>query len=355
MLRYKEIKNEILSIVSVMQQGDTLPSRNELCKRLDTARTTVDKAIKELVDEGTLISRKGSGTRVAGLIERAHPDVQNWCVILPNVTEQIYSNLLRGIENVADASNTNIIICNSDNNPDKQEQYIRRLMVSGVSGFVIVPTISGEPKESLRLYDSLVKSKIPFIFCNRGVDGINAPIVKSNDFYGGYIATSHLLSMGYKKIAFIGRQQYSTCIDRCQGYISALMEHNIEINRQHIMMPPPGGILDSYEAMEQLLHNDDIPDAVFCFNDYTAELASKAIKDAGLRVSDDIGIIGYDNGNICESCSPKITSISFKSMEIGACAANLLEDISKGNKPSGFRYYLFQPSIVIRESCQGKK
>lgn len=353
MLRYKEIKNMLIDRISGMQAGETIPSRTQLCRELDTTRTTIDKAIKELEEEKVLESRKGSGTRVIGLIETAAKDVHNICVIVPNVSEQIYSSLLRGIDNAVQNTSTNIILCNSDNNSDKQEQYISRLMKSGVSGFIMVPTIAYDAKESSRLYESLVRSKIPFIFCNRGVEGIDAPVVKSNDFYGGYIAVKHLLDMGYSRIAYIGRQRYRTSIDRCQGYISAIQERGISVNRKYIMMPPMNTIQNGYEAMQQLLGLEDRPDAVFCFNDYVAEGVVRAIEESGLRVSEDIGVIGYDNTDVCERSEPKLTSVSFKSEEIGEMAVKILFKEINGSPPPAFEYYLFQPSIVQRGSCLG--
>ena len=334
MLRYKEIKNMLIDRISGMQAGETIPSRTQLCRELDTTRTTIDKAIKELEEEKVLESRKGSGTRVIGLIETAAKDVHNICVIVQNTS-------------------TNIILCNSDNNSDKQEQYISRLMKSGVSGFIMVPTIAYDAKESSRLYESLVRSKIPFIFCNRGVEGIDAPVVKSNDFYGGYIAVKHLLDMGYSRIAYIGRQRYRTSIDRCQGYISAIQERGISVNRKYIMMPPMNTIQNGYEAMQQLLDLEDRPDAVFCFNDYVAEGVIRAIEESGLRVSEDIGVIGYDNTDVCERSEPKLTSVSFKSEEIGEMAVKILFKEINGSPPPAFEYYLFQPSIVQRGSCLG--
>lgn len=103
--------------------------------------------------------------------------------------------------------------------------------------------------ENIGLYRSLCRSQIPFVFCNRDVEGICAPIVKSNDYYGGYIATGHLLQRGYQHIAFIARQRYRTSIDRCQGYISALLQWNVPIDRQKILLMEDSPIPQTCQAL----------------------------------------------------------------------------------------------------------
>jgi DNA-binding LacI/PurR family transcriptional regulator len=107
--------------------------------------------------------------------------------------------------------------------------------------------------------------------------------------------------------------------------------------------------------MCSLLAGDDPPDAVFCFNDAVALEVCRAIGDRGKRVSDDVGVIGYDNTSAAAAANPPVTSVSYKSVEIGEKAALVLSDLVRGHPPnSNFEYYLFQPTIEERESCKGK-
>ena len=354
-MRYQEIKKQLIEIIGTMDPGTRLPSRPIMCKQLDTTRTTLDRAIKELESEGVLSSRNGSGTYVVGLIAGTAPHIENWCIIVPNVMDDIYPSLIRGIENVASSRGANLVLCNSDNDADKQDRYIKRLLVSGVAGFIIVPVVSGSAAMSYKLYDTLLDSKTPFVFCNRGVEGIQAPLVKSNDFYGGYIATKHLIQKGYRNIAYIAQMKYQTSTERCQGYISALLEQDIEINRRLIILSRGDDSRSTYDVAKQLIAEEPHLDAVFCFNDYVAHDVCRAIQDCGLRVSDDIGVIGYDNIAANTSVTPQLTSVAYKSMEIGEAAANVLSDLIQGKPTStNFNFYLFQPSIVERESCCGR-
>ena len=107
--------------------------------------------------------------------------------------------------------------------------------------------------------------------------------------------------------------------------------------------------------MTRLIEQDGELDAVFCFNDYVALEVCRAIKDAGRRVSRDIGVIGYDNLPADSSVSPKISSLAFKSLEIGEQAAEILYQMIhfKTARADFLKYHLFQPNLIIRESCLG--
>lgn len=158
--------------------------------------------------------------------------------------------------------------------------------------------------------------------------------MKSNDFYGGYIATKHLIEKGYRNIAYIAQMKYQTSTERCQGYISALLEQNIKINRRLIILSTGDDSRSTYEIAKGLIAEEPYIDAVFCFNDYVAHDVCRAIRDSGLRVSDDIGVIGYDNIASDTSITPQLTSVAYKSMEIGEAAANVLSDLFRESRPA---------------------
>jgi DNA-binding LacI/PurR family transcriptional regulator len=356
MLRYKEIKNILLAEIARMNSNDRLPSRHELCKKLDTAKATLDKAINELVVEGELYSKGGSGTYVAGGDEQlAIHAGQSWGLIVPDVREALYAEIVRGVENVAQSYGINIILCNSDFNFAKQEQYIKRLNHSGVSGLIILP-VPNRIEENFCLYRQLTELKVPFVFCNRNAEGFPALVVASSDYYGAYIATKHLLDRGYCHIAYISYRKYRASFDRCEGYILALMENKIEVDREIIAIKDqPHPQLFGYETMKKFLISGRSVDAVFCFNDSIAQGAYQAISEVGLTVSDDIGVIGYDNNDICEKLTPAVTSVSWKGLEAGVKAAEMLYKKISGAALSDFELYLFKPELVVRDSCLGPK
>ena len=272
------------------------------------------------------------------------------------MAKEFYSKVVRGVEDVAQRYGINLILCNSDYDFDKQEQYIKRLNHSSVSGFILVPTMSKGIGDSNRLYDQLAELKVPFVFCTQNADGINAPVVSSNNFYGGYIATKHLLEKGYRNIAHICLYKNRTNFERCHGSGAALLEHGIEVNREIIAFDEKSqSPLLGYEAMQKVLASGQSVDAVFCLSDDLIQGVYRAIAEAGLRISDDIGVVSYNNSDICEKLTPPLTSVAFKNLEVGTKAAGILYRQISGETLPDFEVYLLQPDLVVRDSCLGLK
>lgn len=354
MLRYREIKLALMELIDGMQNGERLPSRTKLSKQLDSSRATIDKAVRELENEGILESRFGSGTYVARKLEGVASNQENWCLIVPSFTEDLYIKLAGAVKQAAGKRNANVILSAFEYNVEQQTECIKRLIMASVDGFIIVPALTNSMEENISVYRELRRSKVPFVFCNRDVEGVYAPIVKSNDFYGGYIAALHLIDCGYRNIAYFARHRYRTSIERCQGYVSALQHKGIPLERKRILMANDDDRLDSERTLGELLDSNVPVDAVCCFNDLDAIEALQVIKSRGLRVSDDIGVIGYDYLDCCAKQTPPLSSVSIKIEEIGFMAAHVLGKQIDGHAPEGFAYYLVEPEVVAKESCLGK-
>lgn len=356
MLRYKIIKKMLSELLSTYPEGAQVPSRTTLCERLDTSRMTLDKAMKELELEGYIYSIKGSGTYI-GKEGRSNRRFEGgtWCVIVPDVQDTAFARLIRGVENIAQREKINMVLCNGDEDVDKQSMYIRRMIDSGVSGFIIVPVITRDIARNQNLYRYVIDSGIPMVFCHREVDGIAIPTIKTSDFYGGYMATKHLIERGYRNIAYIATTRFRISFERCQGYLCALMENGIPVNRKLICVPEKSEEkINVSEATEMLLDSADELDSIFCFNDNVAREVCETLKSRGRRISDDIGIIGYMNMPVCEEYTPKLTTVAYRMVEIGEMAAEVMLKIMYKLPLSGYDQYIFQPSLVVRNSCLGK-
>jgi DNA-binding LacI/PurR family transcriptional regulator len=357
-LLYIQIKEQLIKEIKLLQPNDRLPARTELVKKYQVTRTTIDRAISELIGEGYLYSRDGSGTYVAAN-EAPHmatgniSNVVSWGVIVPDITRETYPGILRGVEDVAEQHNINVVICNTDNESEKQANYINKLIDANIMGVIIVPALKG--KTDLGSFQKLREKEIPLIFCNRGVGGVEAPKVIPNTFYGGYLATRHLIERGYRRIAFVSRPVYSITMERYQGYLGALLDAGLEINEDYVFFDESFDCRTGYENTKRLLARTPRPDAIFANNDYTAEGAYDAIVEAGLQVGVDIGLVGYDNdSHICERLPVRLTSVKFRSYEIGFKAAELLWEIRQGNNIPDNKTVIFNPELVIRESSKGR-
>lgn len=357
--QYQRIKELLKDEINALPPNAKLLSRPELAVKYQTSRTTIDKAISELIGEGYLYAINGSGTYIAERESTLNESVTSnnylsWGVILPDIRQDTYPGILRGIEDEANANGINTIICNSDNDDKKESEYLYKMIRSKVSGIIIVPAVIAA-ESSIEAYRAVAEAGIPLVFCNRGVPYFDAPKVVSNNFYGGYLVTKHLLESGYKRIGYITRLWYVTSMERFQGYLSALSEYGIEIDENLYTFPvDPQGRVDEIAHTQALMQSATPPDALFCFNDSIAEKVFDEVCKSGKIPGADFGLAGYDNTNICDKLPIKLTSVKFKTYEIGREAAKLILRITHGEYVPKYKSIILQPQLVIRESS-GKK
>ena len=361
MYKYRQVKEKILEDIQKLRPNEKIMSRPLMCRKFKFARTTIDMAINELIQEKVLYTVAGSGTFVSEeyrtRMAKIGDDITSWGVILPDLVSDIYPRFIRGIEDYSQQYNINVVICNTDNLIKKQNEYIDRLIESDVKGLIIIPAIAAKWDNSG--FELLRSRNIKYVFCNRPGDSYSdVPLVCSNDFYGGYIATKHLLEKGYRRIAYIARESYKSSIDRYCGYFAALAEENIAIERDLIFLEPLQESANNngcYQFMRKLLLSPNPPHAFFCFNDRITLQAYRAVREVGKRVSSDIGLIGYDNTQICDVIDPKLTSVQFMGYEMGHKAAQILHKTISGENMTGTNVFLYQPILMVRESCLGRE
>ena len=280
--------------------------------------------------------------------------IYNWGVILPNIMTNSFPGILKGIEDYAQQKGINTIICNTDYDAEREMQYIDRLIASKVNGLIIVPSI--HTRVNMKGYMQLFKHKIPYVFCNRGINELpTVPLVSCNNFYGSYIGTKHLIQQGYKHIGFLSAIRFETSMERLNGFCAALMEANMEIDYGIVVSQTESGDEENIEdTIRSMMARPYPPDALFCHNDVIARQVYTVAEEMDLRISVDIGVIGFDNNlPICLSLTPKLSSISFQGYEIGHQAAVLLHSMEFEKEADYQNVYLLQPSLVLRESCQG--
>ncbi|WP_248924584.1 GntR family transcriptional regulator [Paenibacillus hamazuiensis] len=350
-LRYMQVKERLIEHIAALKPHERLPSRTALSESYNAARTTIERAISELIGEGLLYARDGSGTYVAegvrGTVRQERVGTCNWGLLVPDILHYIYPGIVRGVGDVASDHDVNLMICNTDNSYEKQTRHINKLIDSGVHGLIVVPAIYGTV--DLQPFYRLKESGIPLVFCHRMIEGIQAPRVISNNFYAGYIATKHLLAAGFTKIGFISRPVYSASSERYQGYVCALTEAGIPLRPEWVVFESSfetDG--EGYFSALRMLRGEDRPDGVFCFNDGIAKGAGDAAAELGLAVGTDIGVVGCDNTNICETMSPKLTSVKFQTYETGAEAARIL--LAGAAQIS--QTLVLQPELIVRESTR---
>ena len=196
-------------------------------------------------------------------------------------------------------------------------------------------------------------SSVPMVVMDWGPN-TDTDIIEDNSFTGGYLATKHLIDCGHKAIGLIaGELDKTTARTRYEGFMKAMNEANLPIHENWIMegfFEPE----DGYECMNKILVQDNLPTAVFCCNDVMALGAISAITEKGLRVPDDISIIGYDNIHSSRFYAPPLTTIHQSKSRLGAQAVNLLFEriANKDNENHEKHRIAIHPELVLRKSVR---
>jgi LacI family transcriptional regulator len=198
--------------------------------------------------------------------------------------------------------------------------------------------------------------KRPYVLIDRCFAGLPANFVGVDDEAVGILATEHLMSVGCRRIGHIRGSEISTALGRLAGYRQAMARHGLEVPVDYVQTAgtsDDAGDISGHDAMIRLLSLEPRLDGVFCFNDPTAMGAMKAILDSGLRVPEDIAVIGCGNVRNAELLRVPLTSVDQDSAGIGRQAATLALSLvqSKGERPRP-KTILLPPKIVARESTR---
>ncbi|EJM94971.1 transcriptional regulator [Pseudomonas sp. GM74] len=298
----------------------------------EEVRIKVEAAIQTLdyVPSAVARSLKAKTTATIGLL-------------VPNSLNPYFAELARGIEDYCERNGYCVILCNSDDNPDKQRSYLRVLLEKRIDG-LIVASAGGDSG----LVQGLKGVRTPMVIVDRGLDGVDADLVRIDHEYGAYLATRHLLELGHRDIATIsGPKNTSVAQMRLAGYRRALKEAGVEVS--------PGRMLESdftstggYSAAAILLESNP-PSAIFAANDMIGIGVLRAAAERNIRVPSELSVIGFDDIQMSRYVYPSLTTVGQSILQLGEMAAEvLLRRIATPGLVTDQR--IVTPSIVVRES-----
>jgi LacI family transcriptional regulator len=208
--------------------------------------------------------------------------------------------------------------------------------------------VSQSESDNAFIYDTINK-QIPLIVLNREIEASNIINIVSSEKEGAYEATSFLIKNGHTDIAIIeGKLGFKSSVDRKAGFINALIDNNMQIKNEYFIAGNYD-IESGFSAMEKLLSLSKIPTAVFCSNDDMAVGAMKAIQKAGLRVPEDISIIGFDDSIFCNYVTPALTTVRKLSRKISVVGGEKLLEILNDSHISGEKIYI-DTELIVRDS-----
>jgi LacI family transcriptional regulator len=332
-VRMKDIAHELgISVVTVSKVLRNHPDIGE------RTRNRVMKRMKELNYQPNLAARSLSTGR-------------SWTVglIVPDLLHPFFARIAAVVSAELRKQSYGLVIASSEEDPELERTEIEQLIGRRVDVLLIASV-----QTNLDSFRSLDRQKVPYILIDRSLQGVGSNFVGVDDTAAGVLATAHLIEQGCKRIAHIRGPEVSTALGRLKGYRQALAAHKRKPLPGHIVSIGVSGDhrgeRGGYACTRELLAAKQRPDGIFCFNDPIAMGAMRAILDAGLRIPEDVAVVGCGNLSYSDFLRVPLSSIDQDSQELGETAAALALSLAKKAAPPLPRPKLIAPELIVRAS-----
>jgi LacI family transcriptional regulator len=272
-------------------------------------------------------------------------------VVVCEIANNFFSQAINGIESIAYNRGYHVIISQSHESYEREVVISEHLASRSVDGLLV--SLSTET-EQIAHFKNLHDKGFPIVFFDRITDEIDTYKVVADNFKGAYDATQHLIDSGYKKIAHLTSASHlSISKERLNGYKAALAANQINVNEAYIKNCNHGGMIykELEEAVKSLVNLKDKPEAIFSAGDRLTVSCLAALKAIGLKVPDDIALVGFSNSPLVELLNPSLTSVKQPAFEMGQVATELLIKLIESKRPvTEFEKIVLQTEVNIRDS-----
>jgi DNA-binding LacI/PurR family transcriptional regulator len=325
----------------------------DIARMLDVSKSTVSRALSDKSDIHPETRKKI--LELAGklhyepnalAIQLKQQKTNTIGIIVPETINRFFSRAIAGIQHRADMAGVNVMICQSNESYITEKKNIHSLLTSRVDGLIVA--ISRETDRSDH-FAALLERGIPLVFFDRICEDLDTSHVVTNNYEIAFEGTEHLILQGCKRISFIaGPQHLYNSSNRLRGYLDALRKHNLAVNDSYIIHSTYRS--DKVEQYTRYLMNmPQRPDAIFSINDYAAIETMYILKKNGIRVPEDIAVLGFNNENLCRFLEPSLSSIDHPADQIGIAAAELL--INQMHHPEVRpEKRIVKSQLIVRES-----
>lgn len=298
----------------------------------DETRKRVKETMKELNYRPNMIASAlmGKQTNTIGLL-------------IPDIANPFFSELARSIEVRGHENDYNLVICNTDYESEKEDQYLSLLSRKQVDGFILASGF-----ENIEKVEKLIKDEVPVVIVARDTPMFPVNAVAVDDFMGGFLAADHLIELGHTNIGVLARDLWSNR-ERLRGFTSRLEQDELKINPNFQYIDNPNHVEAGNEMGERYLNHHNRPTAIFACNDLLAAGVIEKAKELGLKIPLDLSIVGFDNTVIATIIDPPLTTISQPIESMGNEVMDLMISMIKGEKKGKNRLTLL-PTLVKRKS-----
>jgi LacI family transcriptional regulator len=269
-------------------------------------------------------------------------------VIVPDLSRSFFAEITKGIDAIASAQGYNLVLCNTGEDVSREETQIATLVSKRVDGLIVASAHHATAKSAPK---HLTRWGVPLVLVDRFFPGAN--FVGNDDVMIGYSATKHLLQQGYRRIAHLCVSTVLTGKRRIDGYAKALRESSIEAQPEYILEAQFYDESSGYKATEKLFKAPPYPDAIFAASDPIAVGALEALRKAGRRVPEEVGVIGVGHHHYDRYLRVPLSTVDQNCIEIGRRAASVLLDlIEKPKSHQKPQVILVDARLIVRESSR---
>lgn len=301
--------------------GAKLPTEQELCAMLSVSADTVQRAMRRLKEEGTVIRRQGSGCYVAdSFYEKAPPSPEKVFHLVIDYENNPYSGsgkYAEGVRKYFSEKGWKVTVHVSNCELYSELRHIQRLKKEGETHILLCPVLS---EWAFMEYSRLNDEGCRFTFLDRKMLGVSGDLVETDNAGGIRMLCEHLIGLGHRNILFLDQRPYffSSTQGRLEGYKTALLAHHLPVREENIIIS-----WDYMELLRTRLQSPDRPTAVVAVNDDTAVYAIRLAESLGLRVPDDLSVTGFDGVGLQNTDRHVLTTVVQPFFDVGYEAARL--------------------------------
>ena len=326
------------------------PTIYDVAKEAGVAISTVSKVLNNTGSIGAKTRKKVEETMqklnyqpsVAASVKKR---IQTIGLLIPNIADPFMAEIARTIEDHGRKFGFSLMICSTDNDLDKEIEYVSILKQKYIDGIIIATGL----KNTVALKE-LINSEIPVALLAREVPSLAVNTVVVNDFLGAFEATSYLIKLGHQKIAMVTEDIYFPVTkSRLDGYKQALEQAGINYS-ENLVTINNTSFTDALDSTVKLLNLPEPPTAIFASTEPLAIGAMQGARESGFDIPKDISIVGFDNSILAEMCYPQLTTMSQPIQEMGKKIIELLVEEIKDPKKLKQRIVM-SPELVIRRTA----
>lgn len=351
-LKYLDLANSLRSDIlnGKYNEGQKLPSENELSQKHGFSRQTVRQAMDTLDKEGILERKQGSGTYVVFRENDKREPTKNVGIISTYTDSYIFPAIINGIDSVLREKGYMMQLSLTHNQVENEAQVLRMFLEKDVDGLIVEPTKSGLPNINRALYSQIKQRNIPLVFFNTYYPNLSFQHVCMNDRLAGYKAARCLIDAGHKIIAGIFKADDRQGQLRYIGFMEALNEAGLHTKSTRIIWFVTEDMPYLAEDIARIKRGLSDCTGLVCYNDQIAFTIVPALIREGYAIPDDLSVVGIDNAELAAFCEVPLTSLAHPMDKLGQAAARGILKLIQN--PEEQITTEFEPELVIRDSVK---